>query len=388
MKTTRIFNENTLAFFDKTKRRALNEGGTSSTKTFSILQLLVFLAEYAKEQTLISVVSESMPHLKRGCIRDFLVILGDRYQDELWNKSEALYEFPNNLGKIEFFSADQASKLRGGRRDILFINECNNIPYEAYMELDIRTRLFTFLDWNPVGEFWAHDKNLIHDAGTQYIHSTYLDGVDVLPASVVANIEAQKDKDPNWWNVYGLGKLGNVTGIVHPFFIQEDALPEHEQQKEFYGLDFGFTNDPTSLIRNIITGGDELHSEQLIYETGLDNNQIAKRMEQLGVDKSAVVWGDSAEPKSISEISKYGFNINPAPKGKDSITNGIQLVNQHRQFWTKNSVDCIKEQRNYRYEVTKDGKLTNIPRDLFNHSMDARRYAVMGEKLKAGIQVF
>ena len=153
-KLTSIYEKNAQAYLDKTKRRALNEGGTSSSKTVSVLQLLILIAQYTKSPLLISIVSESLPHLKRGCI-DFQNILGEGFDDNKYNKTEHVYDF--GKGQIEFFPADEPSKMRGGRRDILFINECNNVSYDAFKELDIRTRLFTFLDWNPVSEFWVHE---------------------------------------------------------------------------------------------------------------------------------------------------------------------------------------------------------------------------------------
>jgi phage terminase large subunit len=169
-KLTSIYKQNAQALLGGF-RRALNEGGTSSSKTISILQILILVAQHTKENLLISVVSESLPHLKRGCLRDFQNILGETFDYSKYNKTEHIYDF--GKGKIEFFPADEPSKMRGGRRDILFINECNNVSYDAFKELDIRTRLFTFLDWNPVSEFWAHEKGMINDPVNSYIFSTY-----------------------------------------------------------------------------------------------------------------------------------------------------------------------------------------------------------------------
>ncbi len=370
---TKIFNLN-LAAYRGGKRRALNEGGTSSSKTYSILELLILIAEKAKSSFLISVVSESLPHLKRGCIRDFKNIMGDSFDDTRYNKTEQTYTFGN--GKIEFFPADEPSKMRGGRRDILFINEANNIPYMAFRELDIRTRRFTFLDWNPVSEFWAHENGLINNPENEYIHSTYLDAVAVLPPEVIDNIESNRDKDPNWWNIYGMGLIGKVEGLVYPLFSQVDVMIEGGRQ--FYGMDFGYSNDPTVLVRCSIKG-DQFCCEELIYEKGLTNDAIALRMDELGVKRNYdEIFADSAEPKSIDEIHAYGFNIKPAPKGQGSVEYGHQKVRQFRQFWTKDSVNCIKEQRNFRYVQDKNGKLTDKTTHNFSHGMDARRYGIMG----------
>ncbi len=371
--TTKIFNDN-LKAYQLGKRRVLNEGGTASSKTWSILQVLIMIAERATKPLLISVVSESLPHLKRGCIRDFFRILEESQDNNpQYNKTEHVYTFGE--GKIEFFGADEADKIRGPRRDILFINEGNNVPWETARGLDIRTRGFTFVDWNPVSEFWAHE-HWIGEPGNAYIHSTYLDAKEVIPPEVVANIESNKDKDPNWWNIYGLGRLGKIEGLVYPVFGIIDQMPRGGQ--EFYGLDFGFSTDITALRRNIIKG-DELSSQELVYEAGLTNPAIAHRMDELGVERNFdEIWADSAEPKSIAEICEYGFNVKGAPKGPGSVAYGHQRVRQYKQSWTKDSVNCIKEQRNYRYIADKNGKLTDKTTHVWSHGMDARRYGIMG----------
>lgn len=377
-KLTSIYEKNAKALLDPNIRRALNEGGTSSSKTISILQVLILVAQHAKESLLISIVSESLPHLKRGCIRDFQNILGEQFDSNLYNKSDHIYDF--GKGKIEFFPADDPSKMRGGRRDILFINECNNVSYESYMELDVRTRLFTFLDWNPVSEFWAHEK-LIGKPGNEYIHSTYKDALWVLPQGVIDTIESNKN-DPNWWNIYGLGKLGKIEGLVYPHFEQVDELPQGDY---FFGLDFGYSNDPSVLTKNVIIG-ENLYSQELIYQTGLTNDMISNRMTELGVRQHHdEIFADAAEPKSIEEIYRRGFNIKACPKGADSVEFGHQKVRQFKQYWTKDSINCIKEQRNFRYIPDKDGKLTDKTTHNFSHGMDSRRYGVIG---KTGISKF
>ncbi|MBA7588211.1 hypothetical protein ES708_30263 [subsurface metagenome] len=257
------------------------------------------------------------------------------------------------------------------------------MPWETARGLDIRTAKFTFVDWNPVSEFWAH-QNWIGQDENAYIHSTYLDALDVLPRGKVADIESNKDKDPNWWNIYGLGKLGKVEGLVYSVFEQVDLIPADGQV--FYGLDFGYTNDPTVLVKCLIRG-EELYSQELIYETGLTNDMIARRMDELGIQRNSdEIFADSAEPKSIEEIHRHGseegkpnFNIKPAPKGPGSVEYGHQKVRQYKQFWTKDSVSCIKEQRNYRYIQDKNGKLTDKTTHAFSHGMDARRYGIMGK---------
>lgn len=381
---TRVFRDN-LNAFKSGRRRALNEGGTGSSKTYSIMSLLIYLAITAPKKITISVVSESLPHLKRGCLRDFENILGSMYDPKRFNKSEFIYQFDNCT--FEFFSADVSTKLRGGRRDILYINECNNITYDSYRELDIRTFLFTFLDWNPTSEFWIHQNNLQNEPENFYIHSTYLDVKKILPLmdeidqvkikSVIDNIESNKDKDPNWWNVYGLGKLGKITGLVHPCFEVVDELPPRNRCIELFGMDFGFANDPTALTQ-ILFYGDAVYLHQLIYRTNMTNQDISEAMGNIGLQKRMdVIICDSAEPKSIEELYREGWNAKPATKGEGSVMTGIQKLNQLKIYVTKSSIDIIKELRNYRYTTDKYGDLTNKPIDMYNHAMDGVRYAVM-----------
>lgn len=371
LKYTPIFEQNNKAWLDG-KRRALNEGGTYSSKTWSILQLLILIAEHTKSPLKISVVSESLPHLKKGAIYDFFKIRGESEDNNSsYNKTDHIYTFGNGI--IEFFGADQPDKVRGPRRDILFINEGNNVPWETARGLDIRTEKFTFVDWNPVSEFWAHE-NWIDQPENTYIHSTYLDAIDVIPSGKVADIESNRDKDPNWWNIYGLGILGKVTGLVYPFFEQVDELPLGDK---FYGLDFGFLVDPTVLVENVIIG-DKLYSREVFYEFGqLTNDAIARQMDLHGIRRNyAEIYADPSEPKSIEEIHQEGFNIKESVKGPGSVEYGHQKVNQLTQHWTKDSVNCIKEQRNFRYIADKDGKLTDKTTHALSHGMDARRYAV------------
>lgn len=374
LRHTKVYDANNDAWLGGA-RRALNEGGTASSKTWSILQLLVDIAQSSKHKILISIVSESLPHLKRGVIRDFFKILGEGQDNNpYYNKTEHVYSKPGWLGTIEFFGADEADKIRGPRRDILFINEGNNIPWETARGLDIRTAIFTIVDWNPVGEFWAHE-HWVGKPGNAYIHSTYQDAKKVLPEAVIANIESYKDTDPNWWNVYGLGLIGKVIGLVYPYFEQIDTLPQGDY---FYGLDFGFSNDKTALVKNVIVKG-ALYSQELIYEIGMTNQDIALRMSEIGIKENFdEILADSAEPKSIEEIFRLGFNIKGCPKGPGSVDYGHQKVRQYKHFWTKDSVNCIKEQRNFRYIEDKNGKFTEKTTHAFSNGMDARRYGVMG----------
>jgi phage terminase large subunit len=377
---TNIFFQNWTALHDPAIHTIVNEGGTSSSKTFSALQVLNRLCEKRTVPLLASIVSESLPHLRLGAMRDFKNILGDSYDHSAWHATEHIYTYRPDV-QIEFFSADNPGKVHGPRRDILFLNEAINIPKNVCDNLIVRTRSKVIIDFNPTGEFWAHE--LKGKPGVAWIHSTYLDARDILPPEIIARIEAHKDTDPNWWNVYGLGLVGNVEGLVHPLFTQCEKMPE-SGDFEFYGLDFGYSNDVTSLTHHIIQGKD-LYSDELIYETGLFASHIAKRMDDLGVRKGyAEIFADESRPEAIAEIALAGFNIQRCPKGPESVMLGIQKVNEYWQHWTKRSVNSIKEQRNYRYVTDKDGKITNKPIDAWNHSADSRRYGVMGKMLAMG----
>ncbi len=375
--TTSIYLQNALAWLKRKEgiRRALNEGGTSSSKTFSVLQTIYLILSHAKRPLLATIVSESLPHLKRGCIRDFFAIIDESPNNNpSYNKTDHIYTFANG-SKLEFMGLDEIGKERGPRRDILYCNELNNLKWEVVQGLDVRTNLFTFADWNPTSEFWVHEK-WIGKPENIYIHSTYLDALNVLPPEVVTNIESNRDKDPNWWNVYGLGRIGRIEGLVYPYFEQVDELPKGDV---FYGLDFGYTNDPTALVRCVIQG-QNLYCQELIYQSGLTNDAIAYRMAELGVRKGYdEIYADAAEPKSIEEIHRHGYNVKSCPKGADSVEYGLQRVRQHRIHWTTDSLNGIKEIRNYRYITDKNGALTAKTTHQWSHMMDAMRYGVVGK---------
>jgi len=361
------------------KRRFFAEGGTSSSKTYSIMQFLKLLLENYKEPILTTVSSESLPHLKRGAIKDFMTIMGDEVIQSCWNRSDYVYTFPKSQCKLEFVSADHEEKFTGGRREIWFANELNNISRGCYREADLRTELFTIGDWNPYGEFWFHDEKIAGEAGNVFVEGlTYHDTPQVVSDNIIRTIESYKDKDPNYYRVHGLGLMGKLEGLVYPKFEQVDELPEGHY---FYGLDYGFSSDPTVLVKNVIVG-DKLYSQEMFFDdTGLTNDEIARKMESVGV-KSEQVYPDPDEPKSAEEIRRFKFNVIEAVKGKGSVDFGIQKVNQYYQHWTKDSLNCIKEQRNFRYIEDKEhpGRFTDRTTHQWSHGMSARRYAVASYK--------
>lgn len=356
------------------KVRAL-QGGTSASKTISTLMYLIHLAQADKSPTLTSIISESTPHLKRGARRDFVNILqGHNYwRDSEWNATDSIYTFPSG-SQIEFFSADQSEKLRGGRRDRGFMNEANNMTLEQFDEFEVRTREFVYLDWNPSVEFWYYTDVEPVRTDCERIILTYKDN-EALDESTVNSIE-QRQNRPSWWQVYGLGQLGETEERIYTGWNIIEEIPHQAKLVRFW-VDFGYTNDPTSIGAVYEYNGGFILDE-LAYQKGLSNKQIADII--LNQEATVLTIADSSEPKSIDEIKSYGVPIVGAEKGADSIRNGIQVVQDERFSITKRSVDTIKEYRNYVWERDKDGRILNVPSDIWNHSMDGIRYAITSLK--------
>lgn len=360
------------------KRIKIIQGGTSAGKTYGIIPILIDSA--AKQPNLeISIVSESIPHLRRGALKDFLKIMAEtnRFVDANYNKSFLKYTFHNG-SYIEFFSADQPDRLRGARRHILYINEANNIPFEAYQQLAIRTSEEVYIDYNPTHEFWSHTE-LIPDADSDFIILTYKDN-EALSENIVKEIEKARDKAEtssywlNWWKVYGLGEVGSLEGVIFTNWKPIKEVPK-DAKLLGYGMDFGYTNDPTTLIA-CYRLDNEIIFDECIYRTGLLNNEIKDLMNVEGVGISPI-YADSAEPKSIAELRRYGFNIKGADKGRDSINYGINIIQQYSVRVTERSTNMIKELRNYIWDKDKTGGTMNKPIDAFNHAIDAMRYFAM-----------
>ncbi len=356
------------------KRIRAVSGGTSASKTISILMVLIDYAQSTKTPKLISVVSESIPHLKRGAMRDFENILKEQgYWDEsAWNRTDFIYTFHTG-SKIEFFGADSPDKVRGPRRDVLYINEANNVDYSAFDQLEVRTKGFIFLDWNPVGSFWFYEEVLPNRSkDIDFITLTYKDN-EALAQSIVESIEARQP-NARWWKVYGLGELGENDERIYTGWALIDDIP-HEARLIRYGLDFGYTIDPTAIVAVYEHNGGYIIDE-VCYQKGLSNKSIA---DILNNHPQAIVFADSAEPKSIDEIRSYGIGIYPAQKGPGSVFQGIQNVQSKRISITNRSINTIKAYRNYNFRVDKQtGKPTNDPDDSvheWSNSMDAIRYA-------------
>lgn len=356
------------------KRVKVVPGGTSAGKTFGILPILIDRA--ARTPGLeISVVSESVPHLRKGALKDFLKIMKatNRYIDSNYNRTLLTYTFTNG-SYIEFFSADQEDKVRGPRRNILYVNECNNITFDTYHQLAIRTSHEIWLDFNPSHEFWVYSE-LKNDDDVEWLTLTYKDN-EALPESIVKEIEKAREKAKtssyweNWWKVYGLGQLGSLEGVVFSNWTTIDTLPK-DARCIGMGLDFGYTNDPTAIVAVYVWNGKRVLDE-VCYRTGMVNSDIAAIL-----PKGVTVYADSAEPKSIEEIRRAGVNIRPVAKGSDSINFGIQTMQTQEYLVTTSSTNIIKEFRFYCWDKDKAGNTLNKPIDQFNHAMDAIRYHEM-----------
>lgn len=354
-----------------TKRIQIHQGGTRSGKTYSLLLVLIELCYQNKNAgATITICRKTFPALRASVMRDFFEILNreDAYSEELHNKSEATYILFGNL--VEFISVDQPQKVRGRKRDVLFINEANELTLEDWRQLLIRTTGNILLDYNPSEEFhWIYNDVIPRDDAA-FFQTTYKDNPHLDPA-LIAEIERLKDADSNFWRVYGLGERGQSRSTIFNHYIQIEEIGA-EWRLLAYGLDFGYTNDPTACVA-VYTNGAGFLFDEVMYQTGLSNRQIAQL---LNVGKSQVV-ADSAEPKSIDELHGYGLNVHPAKKGPDSVRAGIQFLHSRPMSVTSRSVNLIKELRNYKWKEDKNGRVLNEPVDAFNHAIDAARYAAM-----------
>lgn len=356
-------------------------GGTRSGKTYCTLQWLYLnIRTFDKPGDITSVVSETLPHLKRGAIRDFERILAHPLSmDPHWNASENVYTFENGA-KLEFFSADSPGKVMGPSRKRLFINECNHIEWETARQLFVRTTGLVLLDYNPAASFWAIER-IEPRPNCITIRSTYKDNT-FLTQEQIDEIEANQD-DKNWWQVYGLGLLGKLEGTIFDF-EQVDALPEDARLREVWGLDFGF-RDPTAIVKMLVdTGKKEAYIQQKGYRTNMDNNDIAEALIAQEFPSHVNLWCDAAEPKSIAEIGKAtGGKIRACDKGGVSDRKKrraqIQWVQGWKLFVTKDSVDLIKAMRNYIWETDANGEPTDIPVHKWSHGPDAIRYGLFSE---------
>lgn len=371
MNVTFTFEKILAAFVDPKIRGVASKGGTRSGKTWAALQLLHLLCSNSEKPLIVSCVAATLPMVKRGMQRDFkqMLVTEGAWDENAFNKTEGCYTYPNGC-MIEFFGVDNASKVHGPARDILFVNEAQGIPREIFRQLDIRTRKKVIIDFNPVRKFWGETEFV----GERYVtvHSTYKDN-PYLTKEQVGAIEKNKD-DANWWRVYGEGETGGVEGNVYPRYEVIDELPETFTGR-CIGLDFGFVNDPTAIV-DIRFEGWNLYIDLLCYETGLLNSAIADYLTSQGLNRVVTVC-DSAEQKSIVELQQRRIKAIPCVKGRGSVAAGIAQVKQFKLHVTKRSVKMLDELDNYKWikdEAT--DTYTNEPIDAWNHSLDALRYGV------------
>jgi phage terminase large subunit len=377
------------AIFDplvsSSKKTIVQQGGSSSGKTFGILQYLFNIGAHNANEV-ITVVGQDIPNLRVGAYRDAQNILASDpvlmawWPSELHNKSNRTFRCVNG-SVIEFNSYSDEQDSKSGKRDRLFINEANGVTYEIYEQLRIRTTKQVIIDFNPSASFWAHER-LFGDPDVDWIVSTFRDNAFINDSvrQAILSYEPTPDNikrgtaNEYRWKVYGLGEVGRLEGLVFSDFRIATSYPD-EYKWRTYGMDFGYTNDPTTLIEIRYAQGN-LYMRQHIYETGLTNPDIADKLEHLGIDRDEKIIADSAEPKSIAELRRMGWNVKPAVKGTDSIMNGIDSLKRYPIYIDARSKDLIAEFSSYTWAKDRNGNSLNKPIDQYNHGIDAIRYAV------------
>jgi phage terminase large subunit len=369
IKTNKVFRH----LEESAAKIVVQQGGTRSGKTYNIILWIIFSYCQKNEGKIITICRKTYPALRGTVMRDFLTILKDHeiYSEEDHSKTASEYKLNGNT--IEFISLDMPQKIRGRKRDLLFANEANELNFEDWQQLLFRTNEKVIIDFNPSEEFhWIYD-HVLPRKDVEFFQTTYKDN-PFLGAEIKAEIERLKDIDENYWRVYGLGERGQAKSLVYTFTTIKE-IPK-EAKLVSYGLDFGYSSDPTSLVRTYILG-DDMYVDELLYRTGMTNQDIANEMKVLGLDRSNEVFADSAEPKSIEEIYRMGWNVKPTIKG--SINIGIDIIRRYKLHATESSFNLIKELRNYKYIEDKNGQMTNKPVDNFNHALDALRYSVVNK---------
>jgi phage terminase large subunit len=373
IKTNKVFKH----LETSTAKIVVQQGGTRSGKTYNILLWIIFSYCQRNEGKIITICRKSFPALRGTVMRDFFQILKDHniYSEDSHSKTANEYRLNENT--IEFISLDMPQKIRGRKRDLLFANEANELTQEDWTQLLFRTNEKVILDYNPSEEFhWIYDQVLTR-SDVDFFQTTYKDN-PFLGDVIKEEIERLKQVDENYWRVYGLGERGQSRSLVYTFNTIKE-IPK-EAKLVSYGLDFGYSSDPTSLVRTYLLD-DNMYVEELLYRTGMTNQDIANEMKALGLDRSNEVFADSAEPKSIEEIYRMGWNIKPTIKG--SINIGIDIIRRYKLHATESSFNLIKELRNYKYIEDKNGVMTNRPVDNFNHALDALRYSVVNKISKS-----
>lgn len=366
------------------KRRKIIQGGTWAGKTFGIMAVIIdYLTR--DEGKSFTVVAESIPAIKKGALNDFKTIMytTGRWQEKSYNATDRMYRFANG-NTIEFNSFDSVGKAQAaGKRTDLFINEAYHINFDIADTLMTRTSGNIWIDYNPTSEFWAHTE-ILPKADSELIILKYSDNEQV-PETIKQDLEEKREKAKtsaywaNWCRIYIDGEIGSLQGVIFDNWSQVDGIPATAKLQGF-GLDFGFTNDPTTLVA-LYTNDQKRYYRELLYQKGLSNGEIAKLCKSLN-PTNEIIYADSSEPKSIAEIRNYGVNISAVKKGPDSIKFGISIMQEEPFYITSDSNNYIRELRNYKWDKDNTGKDLNVPVDAFNHCIDGARYVSM-MKLKA-----
>lgn len=350
------------------------QGGTSAGKTIAIL---LYLLNWAIEHPgkVVSIVSDTLPNLRKGAMRDFLSICRETNIDKIahWNKTESTLLLPNDT-IIEFFSTDMLGAL-GARRDLLYINEANRINWDTFSQLEVRTREQVIIDFNPVNEFWAHTElvNNQDRSDVQFLKVTYIDN-ESLDEQTVKAIEMRRgDGTSNWWRVYGLGEIGSLEGNVYEGWMSMDEVPDGARLVR-YGLDFGFSNDETAMasIWECEDGRTIIREE--VYQRGILGSQYAEILKSHNIDPSVLIVADGARPEIIAEVQNAGFRIIAADKNAGSVKRGIDRVQQRRIGYIGKNLE--REFLTYGWRKKRSGEVLDEPQDGNDHLMDALRYAI------------
>ncbi|QDP47394.1 MAG: putative terminase large subunit [Prokaryotic dsDNA virus sp.] len=352
------------------KKIIIEQGGTRSGKTYNILLWIIFHYCTQNKNKTVTICRKTFPSLRASVMRDFLTILKQYkiYSEELHNKSNSEYRLFNNL--VEFISLDQPQKVRGRKRDILFINEANELYFEDWQQLIFRTNGRIIIDYNPSDEYhWIYDKVITRDDSDFYI-TTYMDN-PFLEETIREEIEMLKETDDQYWQIYGLGLKGISRATI--FKYHECSQIPDDAKFIAYGADAGYTNDPSTLV-SVYQKEHNLYIKEHLYQTMMTTLDIHNKFRETGITKQQIYF-DSAEPRLIDELRRMGWNIRPSLKGKDSVNAGIDLLKRYKINITSSSNNAIQEFRNYKWREDKTGKLTNIPEDKNNHIIDAVRYA-------------
>ena len=366
VKTNKVFKH----LKESNRKITIEQGGTRSGKTYNILMFIIFDYCLRNRNKTITVCRKTFPALRSSVMRDFIEILRSHnmYSEEYHNKSNSEYHLNGNL--VEFISLDQPQKVRGRKRNLLFINEANELDFEDWQQLVFRTEDKIILDYNPSDEYhWIYDKVKERDDADFYI-TTYLDNPFLEP-SIKAEIERLRDTDEQYWQIYGLGQKGISKATIFNF-TETNVIPE-DAEFVSYGADAGYTNDPTTLV-SVYKKDYNLYIKEHLYQTQMTTVDIHNKWKQIGITREPIYF-DSAEPRLIEELRRMGWNVRPSIKGADSVNAGIDLLKRFKIHIYKDSHNAIQEFRNYKWQEDKSGKLMNKPVDKNNHLIDATRYA-------------